>query len=887
MKTKLIGVILLLVTFSMLVVLPKNIIAMPTNLMSDTTTHNDIIIDGTIGDDWFDGNKTYVPDPTNDGLASDANKWQLNGLYIAINNTGVAFGMNTTMESSANGWLLFIDSDMGSTGVSDFNVDDGNIPWDKRPYKFVSDFLPDHMFGAWGNNMSWDSGGQEYFYWTFFNITETGESPIDPSNGWKSRTINQSTTSGPSIFHYEGFVEWALLYPNMNNTHPVPANAELRVVAGFTKGDWEYGLLDTIPNQIDNSANEIKNYLRVQIDNDGDMKPDLLPEPTIGWAGNEADNSYSGQLPAGDTLETKISIWFTDSIHDHPNTSDVATLSYRLYDYDAGNTPGSWVNVTMNHQVGDYQGNNDWHRYQIDTSSYSENDTLEWFITTAYGETSKHNVTIGPLPPIDIGWVGAIDPSGGFKLPGEPIEIVCQIGQLLNGTDYIHNAPGTEVTLYYEENNSGTWLTKAFTFREEAGTQNDLFNVTIGPYAFPTNVTFYINATNNNTLLSSNITIYVLIPPPETTIFSMTDPSGDEYGVYPTDESFAPYEGLLDVLNFTVTGNAWVTTFHFQMRDNSNPWSGPSGFSHPTFIVMIDNAPGGSTDSFGNAYVNTNVEWDHGFQVTSWEKWYWTDSEHVQQSGTGISISTDLNETGNGYWISFSVPTYLTGGVADDTWKYVVMVGSNDFTNFRQHKSATEQWAFGGGNDGDVDPNFVDILVPEGGNSTWLQEYIANSYDVTTQTRATVMAVGPGITFVEDTTDPTVSITSPSDGATFNITSGTTYSLTVSWTVSDPDDATLSGLDRLEFFVDTVLQPDITIDNTSATLTLEPGTHTIRINVYDLTGNFASATITVTVYGVETTTTTTTTTPTTSPGFDFFGLLAMLGLAVMLTRRKK
>ncbi|MHA2173044.1 MAG: glucodextranase DOMON-like domain-containing protein, partial [Candidatus Kariarchaeaceae archaeon] len=626
MKNKGIGVVLFIVTLSMLIVLPKDIAAIPTAILSDASSHNDVVIDGTIGTDWFDGNKTLTTDPYGDEAWGTGGDWGLNDLYTSLNSTGFAVGLNASLVDSSNGFLVFFDTDNGATGVTDHNTADA---W-SRNAEFENSFKTNWYLGTWGLT-AWDLRN--------FTVDDGTTFTYNPgASGYAASTGNITTSAGSSIIHYEAFIPWSLFYPS-----GIPANAEIRIVAAMFGGGGGDSPADMIPNNVKmGNPEKVSNYIVVAVDSDGDSNPELTPEPTsVAWAGNEADNSFAGTLPKGYILETKISV-YTGS-HDHPNASDWATLKTKVYD-DSAALWGSWNNVSMTHEVYDYDGNNDWYRYELDTIVYDENDTITWMIETSYGPTAEYNVTISPLPPIDIEEISAIEPSGGFILPGQLINITANVGQLLNGTTLIHQAPGTVVTLYWETNMSGTWNMKDFTFLEESGTAEipaDKFNVSIGPYINPTNVTFYINATNNNTVTTSNITVFVLVPPPETQVFSMTDPEGDEYGVYPTDASFDPYVGLLDILNFTVTSNAWVTTFHFKMYNNSNPWSGPTGFSHPTFMVMVDSAAGGNTDSYGNAYVNTDVEWDHGFQVTSWEKWYWTDSENVTQSGTGISINTN------------------------------------------------------------------------------------------------------------------------------------------------------------------------------------------------------------------------------------------------------
>jgi hypothetical protein len=836
-----------------------------------------VTIDGTIDTDWSDGNRTVTVDAPNEDIWGAGDDWGLNSLRIAVNSTGIAFGLNASLASDANGFLLFIDIDKGGNGLTDHSL---SSEW-SRNAKFLNGFVPDYFFGTWGSAD-----------WALFNYTDNvgGAAWLDPAIlDYGSKTGNQTASAGPSIFHYEGYIGWSLLYPSAATT--VPANAEIRVVAAMFGGGGGDPPADLLPDSMNmgDPPEEVSNYLIVNVDSDGDGAPELPPEPTaVGWAGNEEDNSFSGIMPKGFIVDFKVSVWYEGSVHSHPNASYDPMLILRTYDDSAG-TWSSNATYPMVHVAGDYQGNNDWHYRQIDTTPLDSDDIIEWLVKTSYGETAQHNITIGPLPPVDIGFVGNVQPSGGFILPNQLVNITVDVEQLLNGTDHVQKDVDTNVTLYYEIDNTGGWLMKDFTFKGSAGTQNSQFNNTIGPYADGTNITYYVNVTNNNTVVTGNFTIHILVPPPESTIFTMTDPMGDENGVYPTNEVFDPGFGYHDILNFTVTGNEWLTSFRFKIYNVTDPGWGGGHFSFPIFAVMVDTgATGGSTESFGNTYVTVEEDhaWEYGFQVDNWIQRYYTPATlaEPQESGHGITTYTDLDFVNDEYWIGFQVPTYLTDGAATSSWSYVAMIGNGDYNQFRLYNAEVSEWNFGGGADGEYDPNYIDLLVPAGGNSTWVQEYITNGYDISSQTLATVLAVGPGISYVDDATKPTVTISSPADGSSYNITSGTTYDVTVKWTTSDPDDSTFSGLAKLELFVDGVLEPSVSLGDTEATLSLEAGSHTIRINSYDNTGNFGSAEITVTITGQETTTTTTP--PPAIPGLELLSILGLVALAIIVRRKK-
>lgn len=868
----------------MLAPAPKNIATEPvkSKMLSSGDTWNTITIGGGIGADWWDGNFTYTPDDGDDAR-DDPSLGSLNtdltGLYVSINSTGIAFGLNATTNVTANGYLVFIDIDQGGHGSPDHSL---GSQW-TREGLFMNSFRPDYFFGAWG-----------LANWDLFNYTDDAGANawVNPSAGYSTNTTNSSISGDITVLHHEGFIRWSLLYPTGNATHPVPANAEIWAVAAAYGGTGPDFLnqepADLLPDSyLPASGEEINNYIVVELDTDGDMSPDLVAEPTAGWSGNELDNSFGGTMPQGFTLEFELSVYWS-GVHDHPNVTYAPLLKYRVYDYSAG-TWGSEMSEGMVHKAGDYQSANDWHRFAMETTQFDENDTIEWYCSTGYGDTSKHNVTIGPLPPVYTDFIGNINPSGGFILPGYIVNITALVEQFLidpaNTTQriFLHELPKSaiNVTLSYElSNDTGTWHEVDMEFDARAD-QNDKYKVSIGSYPEGTNITFYIQATGTgNSSQTDNITIYILTPPPESQVFSMLDPEGDEYGVLPTNVVFIP--GVHDILNFTVTGNIWQTTFWFKVKNVTDPGWGAGYFSMPIFAVMLDVAAGGSTASFGNTYVIPETGWEYGFKVDGFIQAYYTPGtvDDPQDSGTGMTVGTNLNFTSDDYWLYFTVPTFLTDGPATSSWSYYAMMGNGDYNQFRDHKAAAGEWNFGGGDDGDSDPNYVDLLVPAGGNSTFVQEFITNSYDVATQRRVTILRVGPGISFIPDTSAPTLKIISPPDGSVYQL-SGTETSkeVFIQWTVSDPTDSTFSGLEKLELFVDGVIQTAVELGDVFFTVELDVGNHTITINAYDIAGNVRSVSLNLIVNSVVIT-----------PGFEFItflGVLTLAAISIFIHKKRK
>lgn len=89
-----------------------------------------------------------------------------------------------------------------------------------------------------------------------------------------------------------------------------------------------------------------------------------------------------------------------------------------------------------------------------------------------------------------------------------------------------------------------------------------------------------------------------------------------------------------------------------------------------------------------------------------------------------------------------------------------------------------------------------------------------------------------------DTTPPTVTITNPTDGAYIN-----TSSVTVTWTADDA----LTGVDHFKIYLDGGYVDQVPASTTSYTLSLSEGSHTIKIEAYDVAGNMEYDQISITV----------------------------------------
>ncbi|MHA2294689.1 MAG: glucodextranase DOMON-like domain-containing protein [Candidatus Hodarchaeales archaeon] len=361
-----------------------------------------------------------------------------------------------------------------------------------------------------------------------------------------------------------------------------------------------------------------------------------------------------------------------------------------------------------------------------------------------------------------------------------------------------------------------------------------------------------------------------------TEIFSMNDPAEDEHGIYPTNPQMHPdgdvtKQGLMDILRFRIGYDSDNVIFEFKFAAMTNVWNSPAGYSHPLMQVYIDkdNVKGsGSTECDQNGHFSIEEEhaWEVMVRADGWLQYiYWPNGTET----SGVTTLADAIDK----IIVYKAPLSVVGTPTDD-WSYVVVVGSQDFQAFREFYTQPQEWKFGGGDDSEYDPNLVDLLTPEGMN----QADVLNSYSIAEKKYAVLPAVGPKITYETDTESPQVTITSPTDDPhTVSLASGTTdATISVTWSATDNVE-----IDHFDLFVGNEFLAEVSATTMSYDFTLESGEHVIKINAYDTSDNFGSASITINVEQAQEPP------PGFVPGFTVLTALIALPFIVLYLKRKK
>jgi len=204
------------------------------------------------------------------------------------------------------------------------------------------------------------------------------------------------------------------------------------------------------------------------------------------------------------------------------------------------------------------------------------------------------------------------------------------------------------------------------------------------------------------------------------------DPTGDDFGpgvyTYPTDAVYS--KGSFDLTGLKVNESGNSLNFEVSVASPlADPWGMGVGFATQMIFVFIQTNPSGShTESVPGTYVQfpEGDGWNK-VVVLSPQKKARVDSE-IRNSAANLAkdILVPSRTKGSGKTISGSVKKSEIGEGDPSTWKYQVVVQSNEGFPAkgelltRRVNEFEGQHRFGGGNDGLCDPHVMDILAGNG-----------------------------------------------------------------------------------------------------------------------------------------------------------------------------
>ncbi|MGM0502878.1 MAG: glucodextranase DOMON-like domain-containing protein, partial [Bacillota bacterium] len=156
--------------------------------------------------------------------------------------------------------------------------------------------------------------------------------------------------------------------------------------------------------------------------------------------------------------------------------------------------------------------------------------------------------------------------------------------------------------------------------------------------------------------------------------------------------------------------------------------------------VYIDNAEGGSRKTFkqgANVKFEKQHPWNQLLKITGWNVELFTIASKEQNYNVIKDAVVKIKQDN---LITVTIPKKVLGDLSEAY--YYVLIGSVDgfsYDNYRQVTKEGGEWEFSGGTDKDINPNVLDVLVPEGLS----QKQILGSFDIDQGELATLRAVGP------------------------------------------------------------------------------------------------------------------------------------------------
>lgn len=206
----------------------------------------------------------------------------------------------------------------------------------------------------------------------------------------------------------------------------------------------------------------------------------------------------------------------------------------------------------------------------------------------------------------------------------------------------------------------------------------------------------------------------------------LKDPMGDDNGpgtyTYPTNTVYT--KGSFDILKVTVRESGDNVEFAITVKSKlENPWTMESGFSIQMAEIYIDKdhaANSGHVDALPGIYCKFSPDeaWDKVIIVSPQPRSK-VQSE-IQEKAKDIAgdIVIPMKVTPRGNTIIALVRKDDLGGAVDEKWGYQVLMTSNEGypANYeiltRRVNAKNGDHRFGGGDDGEGDPHFMDMLYP-------------------------------------------------------------------------------------------------------------------------------------------------------------------------------
>ncbi|MCD6417452.1 hypothetical protein J7M00_01550, partial [bacterium] len=617
--------------------------------------YNTPTIDGviTISPDDWDADELRGDDPADDSYWGTANDFD--DIYLTWDADFIYFGLKYTV--SDNGMVLYIEASIDG-GVVDFNSTRGYMGAYPRNITFPDSVGIDFFIG------SWNGAGPFVYLAADSNSVEI--------------TSSCPTATGGN-FVQEIAVPWGVIFDDVGGI--VPPNLNLKVVGVIVGGD-DYGAGDAVPDNpsVDGGEgpNLLTEYVEIPVDEDGDGIPD-----------------FSGEAVAG-------TVFFNDSTFTSP-PYPVATIS--AYDHTSGDFVASAFSsaddgafLIAGFSVGDDVD------IVAEANGFSP-DTVENYTVQLGG-----NFLNFLLEPYSGKIFGNIYPDDFSTV----VYAMCD-------SEVVGFGDTTEI-------GDGSF--------EITHLSDGTYDVVVEPSSSD-----YLNQVIEGVEIDSGSAVELNISLERAGVIrEVDDDIGDDYGPgwysYPTDEVFV--DGVFDIEYVKIRDLSTENAYQFEIGVKNipdasvvdwNPYYPPMNLQK--IDIYIDCHSGGARVGLPNRNVSfaATDAWDFAISADGW--WVGLLASNGQdifsnfsQNLDAVQLETDIAD--NRMFITIDKGALEDDfGFADtsefDRWDFIILMMGHDGDGVEGVRSVnagtSNQWNFNNGEEGDADPNVIDMVVMPGVNA--------------------------------------------------------------------------------------------------------------------------------------------------------------------------
>jgi len=608
----------------------------------------------------IDGSITIAADDwDNDELVGDDppddSHWvgnDFDNLWLTWDANYLYIGSEFTISS--NTMIVYLETDIDG-GVTDFNSTRGYTGSFNRNITFPDSIGIDLMFAGWDGDIP-----------NVYLCADSSSSDI---------TSSCVIASGGSYIQ-ELAIPWSLIYPDAIEI--ITPGVGLRIVAIIAGGD-DYGATDALPDNpgIDGGEgpHNLTEYIEIAIDENGDGIPDFSGESTTGIVTFNDPDFSSAPYP-----EAALDVF----LHE---TGEFIVSTYSAIDNGSYTVAGLESGIS----------------YDLIASAngFKPDSALDYTVTTG------DNIVDFTLEPYTGSIYGIITPSD-FQT----------IIYAMHAHEIIGFGDTTEI-------DDGSY--------EITHLPDDLYDIVVEPQSID-----YTGQVIEGIEVAQDSAVELNIELDRAGVIrEATDATGDDYGpgwfTYPTEPVFV--ESAFDIEYVKIRDIASENAWQFEIKVGDMPdssvveWNPEYDYLNLQKIdIYIDCHADGALVGLPNRNITfaATDAWDFCILIDGWWSGLFASNgqdifANFTQYSTAVEVEVDT--VTDKIFVTITKSAFVDNlGIADtaafEGWDFIVCMSGHDgdgIEGVRSVNSGTaNQWNFNNGEDGDIDPNIIDILAMPG-----------------------------------------------------------------------------------------------------------------------------------------------------------------------------